>query len=109
MCRAWQELTTTKKMETVKKQDIKKYIDNIPIVKNYEGVVNQFLIIGEDFTLLQSYSSPIAMVQNGQVYIFRNWEYSKTTGKYRNLFLNETKKDTLAKIKSGEYIFISEK
>jgi hypothetical protein len=27
-----------------------------------------------------------------------------TTGKYRNQFLGETKKDTEAKIKSGEYI-----
>ena len=32
------------------------------------------------------------------------WDYSKTTGKYRNQFLNETKKETQAKIKSGEYI-----
>jgi len=32
------------------------------------------------------------------------WNYSNTTGKYRNIFLNETIKDTKAKIKSGEYI-----
>jgi hypothetical protein len=32
------------------------------------------------------------------------WDYSKTTGKYRNQFLNETKKETEAKIKSGEYV-----
>jgi hypothetical protein len=32
------------------------------------------------------------------------WNYSNTTGKYRNIFLGETIKDTRAKIKSGEYI-----
>jgi len=32
------------------------------------------------------------------------WNYSNTTGKYRNIFLNETIKDTRAKIKSGTYI-----
>jgi hypothetical protein len=31
------------------------------------------------------------------------WNYSNTTGKYRNIFLNETIKDTRKKIKSGEY------
>jgi hypothetical protein len=33
-----------------------------------------------------------------------NWDYSNTTGKYRNQFLGETKKETEAKIKTGEYI-----
>lgn len=32
------------------------------------------------------------------------WDYSPTTGKYRNLFLGETKAETEKKIKSGEYI-----
>ena len=31
------------------------------------------------------------------------WDYSKTTGKYRNQFLGETKAETEKKIKSGEY------
>ena len=92
------------------KQEINTILNNMVTVQNYEGVVNQFLIIGDDYTLFQSYSSPIAMLTTaGQVYIFRYWDYSKTTGKYRNLFLNETKKETEAKIKSGEYIFIDEK
>ncbi len=32
------------------------------------------------------------------------WDYSVTTGRYRNQFLGETKKETQAKIDSGEYI-----
>ena len=31
------------------------------------------------------------------------WNYSVTTSKYRNQFLNETTKETQAKINSGEY------
>ena len=32
------------------------------------------------------------------------WDHSVTTGKYRNQFLGETKKETQAKIDSGEYL-----
>jgi len=43
----------------------------------------------------------------GQILLDKNkWECSKTTGKYRNQFLGETKKETQAKIDSGEYILI---
>jgi len=31
------------------------------------------------------------------------WDCSVTTGKYRNLFLGESKKETERKIKTGEY------
>lgn len=60
---------------------------------------------------LQSYSSIIAKKMicrlSGKIYIILDktyWNYSKTTGKYRNIFLGETKKETEKKIKSGEYI-----
>lgn len=32
------------------------------------------------------------------------WDYSTTTGKYRNKFLGESKQETEKKIKSGEYV-----
>lgn len=32
------------------------------------------------------------------------WDYSRTTGTYRNIFLGETKAETQKKIDSGEYI-----
>ena len=32
-----------------------------------------------------------------------SWDYSVTTGRYRNLYLGETKKETQKKINSGEY------
>ena len=92
------------------KQEINTILNNMVTVKNYEGALNQFLIIGDGYTLFQSYSSPIALVTvDGQVYIFENWNASKTTAKYRNLFLNETKKETQAKLDKGEYVFVNEK
>ncbi len=34
------------------------------------------------------------------------WDYSITTGRYRNIFLGETKAETQKMIDSGEYILI---
>ena len=83
---------------------------NSPKVRNMTSdsgnpVPNQFLIFGPDFTAFQSYDSVIVLRKNGKTYLDNaTWDYSKTTGKYRNQFLNETIKETRAKIKSGEYI-----
>ena len=96
-----------------RKEEIQKILNTLPKVENMNspfhngGVVpNQYIISGEDFTLFQSYNSPIALKKNGKTYIFENWDYSTTTGKYRNDFLRETKKETLQKLKSGEYIAV---
>ena len=35
------------------------------------------------------------------------WDYSKTTGKYRNIFLGEKKKETEANLKEGKYRFFN--
>lgn len=68
-------------------------------------VANQFILYGNDFTAFQSYDSIIVKRQNGKIYLDENyWDYSATTGKYRNQFLGETKRETEKKIKSGEYI-----
>lgn len=81
-------------------------IKRIPKTKNYQGVKNQFIIYCDEYTLFQSYSSPIALKMNGKIYLFENWDYLKTTGKYRNMFLGETKKETLKKLKTKEYIAV---
>ncbi len=69
------------------------------------SVPNQFIVrINSKGTFFQSYKSIIACkTPKGIVLDKTYWDYSVTTGKYRNLFLNETKKETEAKIKSGEY------
>ena len=79
---------------------------------NGNKIANQFIITDEDngHTYFQSYNSII--VKKTQVTPFidtieldqKYWNYSNTTSKYRNIFLNETIKDTRAKIKNGTYI-----
>ena len=68
-------------------------------------VKNQFVINdGAGSEYLQSYDSIIVKRDfNNNISLGSDWDYSKTTGKYRNLYLNETKKETEQKIASGVY------
>ena len=82
---------------------------------NGNKIANQFIITDDNYNqYFQSYNSIIVKK------LFHNWEdgtetastfldqkywnYSNTTGKYRNIFLGETITETKKKIKSGEYI-----
>lgn len=70
-------------------------------------VPNQFIIDTPGKEIFQSYYTIIAMkdYQNGKIYLDeRKWNYSTTTSKYRNIFLNESSKETLKKIQNKEYI-----
>lgn len=87
--------------------------------QNDKGVAvkNQFKIEYKDkegfmVYVFQSYDSIIAIkyveitddkVSERIVLDSTYWDYSKTTGKYRNLFLGEDKKETERKIKEGIY------
>ena len=75
---------------------------------NGNKVSNQFVIENEDCDIFQSYGTIIAKKYfdgSGKVLLDESkWDYSRTTGKYRNIFLGEVKSETLKKIKSGEYI-----
>lgn len=77
---------------------------------SYNGgtVANQTIIYFNNMEIFQSYNSIIAIKKyvegkNAEIYLGDNWDYSMTTGKYRNQFLREEKKDTQKKIDSGEY------
>ena len=69
-------------------------------------VANQFIIHVNCDQYFQSYKSVIAMKDRyGKIYLDEYlWDYSVTTGKYRNQFLNEGIADTRKKINSGEYV-----
>lgn len=72
-------------------------------------VANQFIIESGSETYFQSYDSIIVRKSYaaGQAKVAldkKYWDYSATTGKYRNQFLGETKAETQRKIDSGEYI-----
>lgn len=70
------------------------------------AVANQFIINSPTGDYFQSYQTIIVKIDcRGQVYLDkRYWDYSTITGKYRNQFLGETKRETEQKIKSGEYV-----
>lgn len=84
---------------------------NIPTVVNMASprsmrpVANQYQIYTDDGTYFQSYRTIIAFRANDQTITLDedSWDYSRTTGKYRNIFLNENTAETRKKIKSGEY------
>jgi hypothetical protein len=82
---------------------------------NNNKVANQFIVTDENSNeYFQSYNSMIVKKQYSnmgscgdeklQILLDKKyWNFSNTTSKYRNKFLNETTKETMAKIKSGEY------
>ena len=66
-------------------------------------VANQFLITDNGNEYFQSYRSMIAKKSQGKIYLDEYyWDYSVTTGKYRNIFLGEGIAETRKKIASGE-------
>ena len=75
--------------------------------RSSRAVANQWVITTDDGEFFQSYQSIVAFKPYGggkTVLDARTWDFSTTTGKYRNEFLGEGKKETEAKIKSGEYL-----
>tara|TARA_R100001163_G_scaffold49474_1_gene37212 strand:- start:761 stop:1039 length:279 start_codon:yes stop_codon:yes gene_type:complete len=84
-------------------------VENIESNKGNK-IANQFVITDDKQNeYFQSYNSMIVKkdYESDQVKIYldqKYWNYSNTTGKYRNIFLGETITETKKKIKSGEYI-----
>lgn len=75
--------------------------------KTGDVVANQFKIFTPKGVYFQSYDSIIAFKPNDKRRIQLDsyyWDYSRTTGKYRNQFLNEGIAETRAKIESKEYL-----
>ena len=67
-------------------------------------VANQFIVHTNEYDYFQSYNSVIAKRGKGKVVLDEHyWDYSVTTGKYRNEFLGEGIAETRKKIASGEY------
>jgi hypothetical protein len=92
------------------KKTLRRYEDMRTFVENMRSsrgnkIANQFVIQTDDGLVFQSYNTIIARKNlDGTVELdVNNWDYSTTTGKYRNQFLRETKKETERKVASGEY------
>tara|TARA_R110000822_G_scaffold120959_1_gene254646 strand:- start:310 stop:558 length:249 start_codon:yes stop_codon:yes gene_type:complete len=73
------------------------------ISKSGNNVSNQFIIKTDNETIFQSYKSIIAKIDNDNNITLDShyWDYSKTTSKYRNMFLNMTTNDIKKDIKLG--------
>lgn len=88
---------------------------NIPKVSNMTSprtgspVANQFEIRTDGAVFFQSYDTIIAVIKHDDVGDTEivldkdSWDYSTTTGKYRNQFLNEGIAETRKKIANGTY------
>ena len=73
---------------------------------NGNKIANQFLITEKNKQTFQSYKSIIAVkdYKTQKTYLDKYyWDYSVTTGKYRNQFLGEGIAETRRKIKEGIY------
>lgn len=65
------------------------HVTNMNSPRTGKPVANQFIIMDGDITVFQSYYSTIATI-DGYHYtmtIGRDWDYSVTTGRYRNEFM----------------------
>lgn len=125
--KAAEENFAASQMKTIK-AIIKNYLTKgliLNYVKNIKGnydvpIKNQFLIVGNimyrqskiEIEIFQSYNKIIALKFNisyhSKVTILdkENWQYSNTTGKYRNKFLNKNKKETLQNITNGAILLM---
>jgi hypothetical protein len=67
---------------------------------------NQTILFFKKWTIFNSYNSIIAInIYYKKIYLNNScWDYSSTTWKYRNIFLNEKRKETEEKIKNKEYL-----
>ena len=82
-------------------------VKNFKSTKSNNAIANQFVITIENGDqIFQSYNSVIAIkTYCGKVQIDKDyWNYSRTTSKYRSIFLNENTKETRTKIDNGTYL-----
>jgi len=80
-------------------------IENIKSNKGNK-IPNQFVLRTIDGVYFQSYQTVIAFRPVDialPILLDPKWNCSRTTSKYRTIFLDESTKETRAKIDSGEY------
>lgn len=80
-------------------------VQNMTSPRSGRSVPNQILIYVDGIVAFQSYGTLIAIKKGDGTVVLdqKYWDYSKTTGKYRNEFLGENKAETLENIQLGRY------
>ena len=77
----------------------------IKLPKFKEVAPHAVVITTEQADILIHYNSIIAVVTTkGEVFLGKDWNYSKTTAKIRNNFLGETTKETQKHIDNEDYL-----
>lgn len=82
-------------------------VPNQFVISDAVVIINHRILKG---TMFQSYESNIAFVdyKTDDIYLDSDkWDYSTTTSRYRNIFLNSDTKETLEHIESGEYELVN--
>jgi len=66
-------------------------VTNMTSEKTGRAIANQFLITDGDVVMFQSYDSPIVEIdyKSNTIRVYQDWDYSRTTAKYRNQFMRE--------------------
>ncbi len=95
------------------KEQIYKKLGNFIKVENMTSsrgndIPNQFELTFSNGRVFQSYNSVISIILNDSnvYYLGDDWDYSVTTSKYRNLFLNNDKKTVLEDLEEKKAILI---
>ena len=73
---------------------------------NGNDVPNQFIIRTQGMKIFQSYATTIVvMFPDGRIVLDKNyWDFSVTTGRYRNQFLGCDSAECKRRIASGKYL-----
>lgn len=66
-------------------------VRNMVSARSGREVANQFIITDGAITVFQSYDSTIVKIdrKKGRITVYADWDYSRTTGKYRNQFMED--------------------
>ena len=76
-------------------------------IKTISYTKDNLCIITDDQRILQSYGTTIAVITKDKVFLDKEkWNFSKTTSKYRNIFLEEDTATIKSKIENGQYTLI---
>jgi hypothetical protein len=80
-------------------------VTNLKSPRSGRAVANQFQILENGELFFKSYDSIIVKIcQDASVVLDETyWDYSRTTSKYRNLWLNEDTATIKNKVKQGIY------
>lgn len=80
-------------------------VENMISKSSGKKVANQYIIRDDNKVTFQSYSSPIVEIdeEEKRITVYRDYDYSTTTGKYRNRFMESRGLIDMATKKGFEY------